>query len=362
MVWIGRDIPLAPRTTLQVGGPANIFIEVHHEEELQPSLSQHDEGEESLVVLGGGSNVVIAEEGVSAPVVTLAMRGIHETERQEGVFVTAVAGESWDALVSYCVDQSLAGLECLSGIPGFVGAAPIQNIGAYGQEVADCMHSVRAYDRYQQQIVELPASFCQFSYRTSIFKKEYMHRYLILSVTFCLQRSSPAMPRYAELAKALAWCKSPTLHDVREAVLRLRRQKSMVIDATDPNSKSVGSFFLNPVLSAEEITRLQSIAPGVPTFAFAHNQTKVAAAWLIEQAGFAKGYKQGNVGISHNHSLAIVNYGGASAAEVIVLAKDIQREVFKAFSIWLYPEPNFYGFKGHPLAAEGVVARTLRNS
>jgi UDP-N-acetylmuramate dehydrogenase len=297
---------------------------------------------EPLLVLAGGSNVVIADAGFPGTVVRVLTRGI---ERDGGRLVVQ-AGESWDELVADCVARGLQGFECLAGIPGSVGATPIQNVGAYGQEVAETVESVRALDRASGQIVEMTPADCGFSYRSSVFK--YHDRRVVLAVTFRLREDDRSGPlRYAELARRLDVPVGATapLAEVREAVLALRRTKGMVIDADDPDSVSAGSFFTNPILEPHEFALLQSRAgdESPPAFAEPDGRIKTSAAWLIERAGFSRGYGNGRVGISTKHTLAIVNRGGATTAELIAFAREIAGGVRRRFGIALHPEPVLVG-------------------
>jgi UDP-N-acetylmuramate dehydrogenase len=317
-------VPLAPLTTLRVGGPAARLITVTTEMELLEAVRTHPEA----FVLGGGSNVVLPDRGLDE-VVLIRTTGI-SGQRVE-------AGEDWDAFVEQTVDDGLAGLEVLSGIPGTVGASPIQNIGAYGGEVSSFIQSVRAYDRSRRQVVVLPAEACGFSYRHSTFKAE-LRNWVILSVTFDLPTGQQSgRLAYAELADALGVELGRTVptRAVREAVLHLRRTKGMVLDPTDPDSVSAGSFFTNPIVTE---------APeGAPSWPAPGGKVKVSAAWLIQQSGFDKGYGEGRVGLSSKHTLALVNRGGGTAEELIDLARSIRNAVRARFGITLVPEPVLVG-------------------
>jgi UDP-N-acetylmuramate dehydrogenase len=298
---------------------------------------------EPLLVLAGGSNVVVADSGFPGTVVRVLTRGV----RHDGEHLEVQAGEPWDAVVADCVERGLAGFECLSGIPGSTGATPIQNVGAYGQEVAETVESVRVLDRASGQITELPAAECGFRYRTSIFK--HRDRHVVLAVTFRLRESPVSGPlRYAELARALGVPVGGTapLGEVREAVLALRRGKGMVIDPDDPDSVSAGSFFTNPILEPDAFARLRARsgeAVDPPAFPEPDGRIKTSAAWLIERAGFGKGYGRGRVGISTKHTLALVNRGGATTAELMALAREIADGVHARFGVSLAPEPVLVG-------------------
>jgi UDP-N-acetylmuramate dehydrogenase len=275
--------------------------------------------------------------------------------------VTAAAGEPWDGVVARCVAEGWAGLECLSGIPGTAGATPIQNVGAYGQDVAQTVESVRVLDRRTLEATSLAAPNLGFGYRRSALR-EQPDRFVVLAVSFRLRIADTARVAYPELERLLAVGRQPpTLAAVREAVLELRRGKSMVLDADDPNRRSAGSFFVNPVLSPAELAAVRKrasaagIADEVPTFAADGECLKIPAAWLIERAGFAKGHARGRVGISTRHSLALVNRGGATADELLALARDIAARVEQRFGIRLQPEPVFLGFPhADPLADAGA--------
>jgi len=319
-------VELAQLTTLKLGGPASSFVEVYEEAELV------EQAADAALVIAGGSNVVIADTGVDGNVVRIATRGVE----RDGTTLTVAAGEDWDALVERCVEEGLQGFECLSGIPGSVGATPIQNVGAYGQEVAETVESVKVFDRETDAIRTLSPEECGFVYRGSIFK--YHDRRVVLSVTFRLRESTTSGPlRYAELARTLDIepGDSAPLADVRAAVLQLRRGKGMVIDPGDPDSVSAGSFFTNPILD--------SAPPGAPAWPEPDGRVKTSAAWLIEQAGFHKGYGNGRAGISTKHTLALVNRGGATTAELMALAHEIAAGVEQRFGIALHPEPVLVG-------------------
>ncbi|MBO0703820.1 MAG: UDP-N-acetylmuramate dehydrogenase, partial [Candidatus Dormibacteraeota bacterium] len=306
---------------------------------------------EPLLVLGGGSNLVVADMGFAGTVVRVRTGGMAIEANANRARLTVAAGESWDGVVARCVERGLAGIECLAGIPGSTGAAPIQNVGAYGQQVSDTIVSVRAYDRRARQVIELGGSQCSFAYRSSMFK--HWARFVVLGVTFELECSSLGCPvRYPELAKALGVEPGarPPLAAVREAVLALRGRKGMVLDPTDPDSVSAGSFFLNPVLPAERFHVLlrrigERLGADVrpPAWPEADGGTKISAAWLIEHAGFWRGYGEGCVGISSKHTLALVNRGGAATSDLLALARQVRHGVREAFGVTLQPEPTLVG-------------------
>ena len=327
---------LAELTTLRLGGPAGRLVEARSEDELVATVREADAAGEPLLVLAGGSNVVIADAGFAGTVVLVRTAGVE----CDGDVVTVAAGEPWDAFVARCVVHGRAGIECLSGIPGSIGATPIQNVGAYGQEVAETIVSVRALDRGSGRVEELSPSECGFGYRTSAFKSS-PGRWVVLAVSYRLahqERSGPI--RYAELARRLDVSVGGTaeLAAVREAVLELRRGKGMVLDAADPDTRSAGSFFTNPILDVSEVP------PGAPAWPEPDGRVKTSAAWLIEQAGFAKGAgRSDGIAISSKHVLALTNRGDGTAAELVQFAAEIAATVRERFGVALVPEPVFVG-------------------
>ena len=350
-----QDVPLAPRCTLEVGGCASHLVEVTGEDEVRQALRWAEERSLGVEVLGGGSNVLIADRGLDALVIRVRASGI--TERGDGV-VDVGAGVSWDELVGWSVSRGLAGIECLSGIPGDVGAAPMQNVGAYGQEVSETIERVVAVSRRTGDRVELSGAECAFGYRDSVFKHEAAGRYVITEVRFRLRPSDRPTIRYPELERAVREARGePTLASVRDTVIALRRRKSMVLDPDDVNRRSAGSFFVNPILDDEalEVARARAREElgdevAIPTYP-AEGGTKVPAAWLIERAGWGKGTTRGRVGISTKHSLAIVNRGGATAAELVGFASEVRAAVREKFSVALLPEPRLLGFRPEETAA-----------
>jgi UDP-N-acetylmuramate dehydrogenase len=357
------QVPLAGYTTLGLGGPARHFAEAADDTELVAQVWAADERGEPLLVLGGGSNLVVADEGFPGTVVHVATRGIRHEADENGVLLTVAAGEDWDTVVAGTVADGLAGLECLSGIPGLAGATPIQNVGAYGQEVAQTVVAVRGYDRERGEVVDLTAADCGFGYRTSAFKRSLRRaragigvtgRFVVLGVTFRLARSALSAPvRYAELARALGVSEGgrAPLGEVRSAVLALRRGKGMVLDAADPDTRSAGSFFTNPVLDLAAFAELErtaaaTLGPGVqiPTFPSGPDHIKVPAAWLIERSGFTKGYPdKDGPRISTKHTLALTNPGTATTVTLLALAREITDGVRKSFGVDLTPEPVLVG-------------------
>jgi UDP-N-acetylmuramate dehydrogenase len=341
------DVPLAPLTTFRLGGPAARLVEAASAEEIVDAVRAADAAGEPVLLLGGGSNLVVADAGWPGPVVLLRSRGVHLRRDGDRVSVTVQAGESWEDLVARAVAEELTGIECLAGIPGLAGATPVQNVGAYGQEVAETVVAVTAWDRERGELRELSTVDCEFAYRTSIFKN--VPRYVVLSATFSLEASELSGPvRYAELARTLgvAVGERAKLAEVREAVLALRRGKGMVLDAADHDTWSAGSFFTNPVLSTVDTAAFEArLAPGTayPHWPAAGGATKLSAAWLIEHAGFGRGYRRGRVALSGKHTLALTNRGGATTAELLALAREVRDGVQTRYGVTLQPEPQLVG-------------------
>jgi UDP-N-acetylmuramate dehydrogenase len=298
-----------------------------------------------VAIIGGGSNLVVADQGWDGAAFRVAMRGIEIRRDQDGVVVEAAAGEPWDEFVEFTVAEGLAGLECLSGIPGTVGATPIQNVGAYGQEVSEVIQELAVYDRAAQQEIVLPAALCGFGYRSSRLRSD-PGRFVVLAVSFRLRPGGPPCVKYPEIERVLSVrVATPSLTDTRNAVLETRRSKSMVIEASDPNRRSVGSFFVNPVVSAEAAESVARLAGAAESPGFSvEGGIKIPAAWLIERSGYPRGFRRGAVGLSSRHALALVHHGGGSAAELVDLAREIRSAVRERFGIDLRPEPRFVGF------------------
>ena len=385
---VREQVALAGYTTLGLGGPAARFIEAGTDQQVIDAVREADQRGEPVLVLGGGSNLVVADAGFPGTVARVATRGIAAAADGAGapdgdrapdgasVAVSVAAGEDWDTVVDWCVRGGLSGIECLSGIPGVAGATPIQNVNAYGQDVADTITAVRAYDRRRDALTELSNADCDFGYRTSFFKRAAAGaatgRFVVLGITFRLARDPLSAPvRYAELAHSLGIAEHGRvpLAAARAAVLQLRRAKGMVLDPADPDTRSVGSFFTNPVLDGDQFAALAKAVeagwgPGVriPRFAAAPGHVKVPAAWLIERAGFPKGYP-GSAGplpdgqpgrdqpdpglpgprISTKHTLALVNPGGASTTALLALAREIRDGVRETFGVELVSEPVLVG-------------------
>jgi len=346
---ITENVPLAPLTTLKVGGPARYFLEAMSVAEVSEAVEFSRSRNLPLFVLGGGSNLVISDAGWSGLVLKIGITGINHRHGHDEVVFEVGAGEDWDKFVGMVVTHNIAGLECLSGIPGSVGATPVQNVGAYGEEVGNTIESVLVLDLRDRQLRELGKEECAFSYRTSIFNTSERGRYIILQVNYLLKHGGEAYIAYADLKKYFAgWNKKPTLADTRDAVKKIRAGKGMLIVPGDDDCRSAGSFFKNPILSADEYERLTARAAAknlqIPSYPALATQKKVSAAWLVEHSGFSKGYGNGSVGISRKHALAIVNRGNATAADIVAFKEDIQERVEEIWGILLEPEPVFVGF------------------
>jgi len=342
-------VQLSELTTLRLGGPTAGYLEVSSEQAAVAAVRAADRAGEPLLVMSGGSNLVVADEGFPGTVVRIASRGV----ARDGAMLEVAAGEPWDPLVGDCVAGGLAGVECLAGIPGSAGATPIQNVGAYSQEVAETIAAVRVLDRARGSVEELAPAACRFTYRSSAFKRE-PRRWVVLAVRFALRESELSAPiRYAELARALGveLGERAPLGDVRAAVLALRRAKGMVLDPGDPDTVSAGSFFTNPVLEAGAFAALQARAGAEPpAWPQQDGRVKTSAAWLIERAGFHRGYGNASgIAISSKHTLALTNRGAGTTAELVALAREIAAGVRDAFGVALMPEPVFVG---HAWAAD----------
>jgi len=356
-VHVEENKPLAPYTTLGIGGPARWFVEAASEEEISEAAAWAGERGVPVFVLGGGSNLLVSDAGFDGLVVQVALKGIEAVEGSgeagQKLYRTA-AGEEWDGFVERTVRDNCAGVECLAGIPGTVGGTPVQNVGAYGQEVASAIERVRAFDLLTHGFVEFDGGECGFAYRHSRFNTSDRGRYVVSRVDYRLRPGGAATVRYAELQRVLAErvpeAGAPTLAEVAAVVRRVRQAKGMLIVEGDPDCRSAGSFFKNPVVPAEDMARIALAAgkepPRFPAGGGAENagRVKVPAAWLIEQAGFAKGYALGAAGISSRHTLALVNRGGATAAEILALASKISSSVEARFGILLEREPVLVGF------------------
>jgi UDP-N-acetylmuramate dehydrogenase len=346
---ITENVALAPLTTLKVGGAARYFIEATSTAEVSQAVEFSKSANLPLFILGGGSNLVISDAGWLGLVLKIGITGINHRHGHDEVIFEAGAGEDWDKFVGMVVAHNIAGIECLSGIPGSVGASPVQNVGAYGQEVSNTIESVVALDLRDGQVHELSNQDCGFSYRTSIFNSTEQGRYIILQVNYSLKHGAEAHVAYADLKKYFAgWSEKPTLANVRDAVRKIRAGKGMLITAGDDDCRSAGSFFKNPILSADQYQALTARAAAknlqIPSYPALDAQKKVSAAWLVEHSGFSRGYGNGPVGISRKHALAIVNRGNATAADIVAFKQDIQQRVEEIWGILLEPEPVFVGF------------------
>jgi UDP-N-acetylmuramate dehydrogenase len=340
------DVSLAPLTTLGIGGPAEWFVRAATPEDVAAAHQWCRDRNLSLFVLGGGSNLVIADGGIRGLVLQVAIEGVDVVPRRTDAVVRVGAGEPWDHVVASAVRHGLAGLECLSGIPGSAGGTPVQNVGAYGQQVSDTITDVTVFDTHTAHMATLTRGDCHFGYRTSRFKHDDGKRFVVCEVQFALRHGSPTIT-YPDVIDYIQRCRisSPTLEDVRQGVLSIRRRKGMVIDETDSDTRSVGSFFVNPVVTAAVHAGLESASDGsVPGFRMSADRVKVPAAWLIEHAGFSRGHQSGPVGLSSKHPLALVNRGGATARDILRLAVEIKKRVADRFGVALVPEPAFVGF------------------
>jgi UDP-N-acetylmuramate dehydrogenase len=357
-------VPLAPRTTLGVGGPARWLVEAATEDDVRAALAFARERSVPTLVLGGGSNLLVADRGFEGLVLRVRTRGVRVVDEASTVVrVDVGAGERWDDFVAHAVASGWAGVECLAGIPGDVGATPIQNVGAYGQEVRETIERVRVVDRATGEPAELDRDACAFGYRDSVFKREARDRWVVVAVSFALRPGGAPAVAYAELARCFAGrAAEPSLAEVREAVVALRRSKSMVLDPDAENGKSAGSFFMNPTVSPEVAAevRARAIAHGalaagetMPAFPAADGRMKLSAGWLIERAGFPKGTSDGPVGLSTKHALAVVNRGGATASQIVAFALRVRDGVEARFGVALVAEPVLVGFTPDEIAGLG---------
>jgi UDP-N-acetylmuramate dehydrogenase len=332
---------------MRIGGAARYLVEATDEAQACEAVEWARGRSLPVRVLGGGSNLVIADDGVDGLVLKIGLRGVTTRPADHAIEVTAAAGEPWDAFVQHTVERGWAGLECLSGIPGLVGATPIQNVGAYGQEVADTVTAVRALDRETGEVITVPPAECGFGYRDSVFKRRFPGRHVVLGVTYRLTPGGPPSVRYADLTRDLQrrGIAHPSLAEVRETVLAIRRSKSMVLDPGDVNARSCGSFFLNPIVTPNAFAAIDARAAGLgmPRWPQPDGGVKLSAAWLIERAGFTRGQPAGPVGLSTRHTLAIVCHDGARAKDVVAFARTVRAGVEERFGVRLHPEPIFWG-------------------
>jgi UDP-N-acetylmuramate dehydrogenase len=343
---VESGVPLSDRCTLGVGGAARFFSRAIDAETLERSLQWARRSNTPIHILGGGSNVVFADAGFDGLVIHVDIRGVSRVDTNDRVRYRAGAGEPWDPFVAATVAEGCAGLECLSGIPGQVGGTPVQNVGAYGQDVSAVITCVEAINRGTLAVERLDNVECGFGYRTSRFKGRDLNRFVVTQVEFELTRDGSASLLYPDVIAHFESIgeTSPALGEVREAILTIRRRKGMVIEPDNPANQSVGSFFVNPVITNEALARLEARQTGMPRYRVDDGHVKVPAAWLIENAGFPKGTTRGVVGVSPFQAQAIVNHGGATAADVVSLATDIKQAVWDEFRVTLVPEPVFVGF------------------
>lgn len=363
---VQEELSLAGFTTLGIGGPARYFLEASTEDEVLEGIEFARARDLPLLVLGGGSNILVSDAGFPGLALQMRIGGVRIVEDDEHVSIVAGAGVSWDALVAECVAEGLYGVECLSGIPGWVGATPIQNVGAYGQEVSSVISSVRTYDSVEDRVVELSSDDCAFGYRESLFNTTARGRYLVLGVKYRLKREGGPAIEYPDLQRYFEGrTPRPALSEVRGAVLEVRRSKAMLLEAGDPDCRSAGSFFKNPVVSAAEFDRIAARAVAarsaatreeVPCFPVGSGRMKVPAGWLIERSGFSKGTPEGPVGLSKKHALALVNRGGGTARDVLRVAGEVRERVEAVFGVRLVTEPVFVGFPDAVIERFGAVS------
>ncbi len=352
---IKQNILLKDHTTFGIGGPADFFIEIAHEEEIEEAYNFAEQKNLPVFILGGGSNIVVHDEGFPGLVIANRIRGISSKDDNKRPRIEAGAGEIWDDLVAYATNHNWAGIECLSGIPGKVGAAPIQNIGAYGQDVASVIERVRVFDTRTKTFHELTNEECGFSYRKSIFNSSEKGRHIVTRLTLILNARGLPTLSYQDLKEKFPGPESVTLSEVRNAVIETRAKKGMVILPGYERYQSAGSFFKHPIISRDTLKEVigkmkEKDAPHAHWYwPLPSGEVKLVAAHLIEHAGFERGHRRGNVGISPKHALALIHHGGGTARELIGLAREIQDAVKNAFGVTLAPEPEFVGFEEHPL-------------
>jgi UDP-N-acetylmuramate dehydrogenase len=341
---IRENITLAPFTTFGIGGPARYFATAANEAEVEQAVAWASDRGVSLFILGGGSNLLVRDAGFDGLVLHIAICGI---ERIGADLLNVGAGEGWDGLVDHAIGLGLAGIECLAGIPGSVGGTPVQNVGAYGQEVSETIESVRAFDRSLGSFTVLENAACRFRYRESLFNTDEPGRYIVTRVRFRLRPNGTPTLRYAELQRRFAEAPTPSLAEIAAAVREIRRSKGMVITPSDPDTRSAGSFFKNPIVNAATLEQVAAatghVASTIPHWPTAGGQIKLPAAWLLEQAGFVKGYSEGAAAISTRHTLALTNRDGATCDDVLRLQDHIIATVQARFNITLEREPVLLG-------------------
>jgi len=341
---IQENLPLAPFTSFAIGGPARWFAEAATEAEVVDAVTFARERSLPLFVLGGGSNLLVSDTGFPGFVLRIALKGIQSAAKNDFHSYQVAAGEDWDQFVSRAVADNCAGIECLAGIPGTVGGTPVQNVGAYSQEVAETIETVRVMDLKTLGFLEIPAAECGFTYRTSIFNSTARGRYLVTRVDYRLRPGGAANLRYADLKKAFPTNLQPGLGEVSAAVREIRQSKGMLLVAGDPDCRSAGSFFKNPIVPVDVLPALTAeFGASPPIYPAGKGQAKLPAAWLIEQAGFHKGFRLGRAGISSRHTLALVNLGGAQAADILAL-RDLIVHRLQNHGVTLEMEPVLLGF------------------
>jgi UDP-N-acetylmuramate dehydrogenase len=342
-----ENVPMAPYTTFKIGGPARWFAEASSEPDVLKAVEFAQERSLPLFVLGGGSNLLVSDQGFSGLVLRIAVQGISQFFEADRLIFRVGAGENWDEFVSYAVALDCAGIECLAGIPGTVGGTPVQNVGAYGQEVSQTILGVRALDLHSHEIVEMDGLACGFAYRQSLFNTAQKGRYIVTRVDYSLCSGGAPTLSYADLKRHFSdGDPLPSLTEVADAVRLIRRSKGMFLVAGDPDSASAGSFFKNPVVPGDTLAAIAAaVSPGttIPQYPAENGKVKLAAAWLLEQAGFGKGYGAGRAGISSRHTLALINRGDASAEDVLGLSAEIVAGVEAKFGITLEREPVYVG-------------------
>jgi len=342
---IQEHVALAPFTTFGIGGPARWFVEAAKESDILDAVSWARERSLPLFVLGGGSNLLVSDTGFAGLVLRVALKGVLAEENGGFREFRVAAGEDWDGFVQRAVAESCSGIECLAGIPGTVGGTPVQNVGAYGQEVSETIQRLRVLDLETLRFHEMPVEGCGFAYRSSVFNSSATGRYLVVRVDYRLTPGGPANLRYADLQKLFPAGSQPGLTEVAATVRRIRQSKGMLLVDGDEDCRSAGSFFKNPIVSAERFAALAArLGEEPPHYPAGESQVKLPAAWLIEQAGFPKGFRIGRVGISSRHTLALVNRGGAMAAEMLALRDVIVAGVEGKFGVALRMEPVLVGF------------------
>jgi len=348
-----EQVPLAPYTTFRIGGPARFFCEVESEAGVAEAVRFAQERNLPLFVLGGGSNLLVSDQGFDGVVMRVAKPvAKREHRNSESLLLEVGAGENWDDVVLYAVDRGYAGIECLAGIPGDAGGTPVQNVGAYGQDVAETIVKVRVYDLETHTFVDLDHEACHFGYRRSLFNAEARGRYIVTAVTYELHPGGEPALRYADVKRHFAaqidQGEKPTLRQVYDAVRSIREQKGMLAGQGGPDGQSAGSFFKNPIVPRTMVSEIAldagCRAEEVPQYAAGEGRVKLAAAWLIEQSGFHKGFAMGRAAISSRHTLALVNLGGATAAELLALRDAVMKAVQNEFAVHLEQEPVMLGF------------------